>query len=525
MADIISNAEAELENETRQRFINEYLQDKTDKYDSRDVERLQKDDALAGCYLQWRLQNVDDALKMIDESFQWRKEFKVNDLTECSIPRWMFETGAVYLHGYDKEGNKLFWFKVKLHVKDAKTVVDKKRYVAFWLERYAKREPGMPLTVVFDMTDSGLSNIDMDFVKYIINCFKVYYPKFLSKMILYEMPWIMSAAWRIVKTWLGPEAISKLKFVGKNEVQEYIDAEHLPIHMGGTDTFKYSYPPLPDDDFQTPMCENGPIVSEDETESKEDAESESKDTLDSSQNEEHIKKSEKVNFLEESLKLDECDKVDSTSRTKTAKKPVTVFKGPLLHISPAEELHFGSKDCERKSLIVLNNVTKNLVAFKVRTTAPEKYRVKPSNSSFEPGTSLDIVVSLHGGFEASPQDRFLVMAAEMDQSTGAGTPDLSQFWKEVPKTKVMEHRLRCHVTESSKPMSLLLDENPLHSNIKNNQEDLHSKIIRLLASNKRCEEQIDECLWFQKMLMGLVSLLMAITCSALYLLYTDRSRL
>ncbi|RXM96357.1 Motile sperm domain-containing protein 2 [Acipenser ruthenus] len=354
----------------------------------------------------------------------------------------MFETGAVYLHGYDKEGNKLFWFKVKLHVKDAKTVVDKKRYVAFWLERYAKREPGMPLTVVFDMTDSGLSNIDMDFVKYIINCFKVYYPKFLSKMILYEMPWIMSAAWRIVKTWLGPEAISKLKFVGKNEVQEYIDAEHLPIHMGGTDTFKYSYPPLPDDDFQTPMCENGPIVSEDETESKEDAESESKDTLDCSQNEEHIKKSEKVNFLEESLKLDECDKVDSTSRTKTAKKPVTVFKGPLLHISPAEELHFGSKDCERKSLIVLNNVTKNLVAFKVRTTAPEKYRVKPSNSSFEPGTSVDIVVSLHGGCEASPQDRFLVMAAEMDQSTGAGTPDLSQFWKEVPKTKVMEHRAR-----------------------------------------------------------------------------------
>ncbi|MGH0137517.1 UNVERIFIED_CONTAM: hypothetical protein FKN15_025117 [Acipenser sinensis] len=488
-----------------------FVPDKTDKYDSRDVERLQKDDALAGCYLQWRLQNVDDALKMIDESFQWRKEFRVNDLTECSIPRWMFETGAVYLHGYDKEGNKLSKAKhgnvrglfimsngsevgsdsvadlplsdddeedeeprtvqtvqteehaatlqVKLHVKDAKTVVDKKRYVAFWLERYAKREPGMPLTVVFDMTDSGLSNIDMDFVKYIINCFKVYYPKFLSKMILYEMPWIMSAAWRIVKNWLGPEAISKLKFVGKNEVQEYIDAEHLPTHMGGTDTFKYSYPPLPDDDFQTPMCENGPIVSEDETESKEDAESESKDTLDSSQNEEQIKKSKKVSFPEESLKLDECDKVDSTSRTKTAKKPVTVFKGQLLHI---------------RSLIF-------------------------------------------SGFEASPQDRFLVMAAEMDQSTGAGTPDLSQFWKEVPKTKVMEH--------SSKPMSLLLDENPLHSNIKNNQEDLHSKIIRLLASNKRCEEQIDECLWFQKMLMGLVSLLMAIMCSALYLLYTDGSRL
>lgn len=53
----------------------------------------------------------------------------------------------------------LVWFRVKLHIKDAKTIVDKKKYVAFWLERYAKKEPGMPLTVVFDMTESGLSNI------------------------------------------------------------------------------------------------------------------------------------------------------------------------------------------------------------------------------------------------------------------------------------------------------------------------------------------------------------------------------
>ncbi|MEQ2169147.1 Motile sperm domain-containing protein 2, partial [Goodea atripinnis] len=206
----------------------------TDKYDSRDVEKFQQDDALVEAYLTWRLYVVDDALKMIDESLLWRKEFGINDVSESTIPRWMFETGAVYLHGYDKEGNKLFWFKVKLHIKDAKSVVDKKKYVAFWLERYAKKEPGMPLTVVFDMTDSGISNIDMDFVKYVINCFKVYYPKFLSKMVIVDMPWIMNAAWKIVKSWLGPEAVAKLKFASKAEVQTFIGPEYLPPHLGGT---------------------------------------------------------------------------------------------------------------------------------------------------------------------------------------------------------------------------------------------------------------------------------------------------
>lgn len=52
--------------------------DSTEKYDPRDVERLQNDNALVEGYLAWRLNVVDDALKMIDDSFLWRKEFSVN---------------------------------------------------------------------------------------------------------------------------------------------------------------------------------------------------------------------------------------------------------------------------------------------------------------------------------------------------------------------------------------------------------------------------------------------------------------
>ena len=62
------------------------------------------------------------------------------------------------------------------------------------------------------------------------------------------------------------------------------------------DPFKYSYPPLPDDDFQTPICENGPIVSEDELESKE-GDMESKDALESSFSSEVAVKPKKVHFL------------------------------------------------------------------------------------------------------------------------------------------------------------------------------------------------------------------------------------
>lgn len=41
---------------------------------------------------------------------------------------------------------------------------------------------------------------------------------------------------------------------------------------------------------------------------------------------------------------------------------------------------------------------------------------------------------------ASLQDRFLVMAAEMEQSSATGAQELAQFWKELPRNKIMEHR-------------------------------------------------------------------------------------
>nr|DBA34380.1 TPA: hypothetical protein GDO54_001942 [Pyxicephalus adspersus] len=426
--------------DTRKRFTQEYLQDNSSKYDSRDIERLQKDDGWVESYLFWRQNVIEEALKMIDESFRWRKEIAINDLSESTLPRWCFEVGATYLHGYDKEGNKLFWLRVKLHVRDAKTNEDKKKCVAFWLERYAKREPGKLLTVVFDMAECGLSNIDMDFVRFVIGCFKIYYPRYLS-------------AFKIVKGWLGPEAINMLKFVNRNEVQDYISSEYLPPHMGGTDPFKYSYPPLPDDDFQTPMCENGPITSEDELESKEESEVDTRDAVDSCTSEESALKPRKVNYTEEHFKQEDSEKTDSKLKNR---KTSTVFKGPLLHI---------------------------------RTTAPDKYRVKPSNSSCEPGSIVDIVVSLHAASTASLQDRFLVMAAEMEQCSGTGTQELAQFWKEVPRNKIMEHR----------------------------------NLNQILETNRRLEEQIGQCVWYQHVIAFLLSILVAIVFAGMYMMKDSSS--
>lgn len=48
---------------------------------------------------------------------------------------------------------------MKYHIKDHKTILDKKKLIAFWLERYAKRENGKPITVMFDLSETGINSI------------------------------------------------------------------------------------------------------------------------------------------------------------------------------------------------------------------------------------------------------------------------------------------------------------------------------------------------------------------------------
>ena len=43
-----------------------------------------------------------------------------------------------------------------------------------------------------------------------------------------------AAAWKVIKTWLSAEAIAKIKFATRSDVNTYIDVDQLLEHMGGT---------------------------------------------------------------------------------------------------------------------------------------------------------------------------------------------------------------------------------------------------------------------------------------------------
>lgn len=66
----------------------------------------------------------------------------------------------------------------------------------------------------------------------------------------------------------------------------------------------------------------------------------------------------------------------------------------------------------------------------MKTTSPEKFRVRPSNGTLNPGDRAMVSVTLQPGFQLGglTRDKFLIMSLPVDSSELSGQ-DLTDLWK------------------------------------------------------------------------------------------------
>lgn len=112
----------------------------------------------------------------------------------------------------------------------------------------------------------------------------------------------------------------------------------------------------------------------------------------------------------------------------------------LLSVEPNESLHF-SKTATSGSLnrmLKLTNTSSGNVAFKVKTTAPKSYLVRPSSGTLRPKDhqEVQIILQPQGGDVAS-NHRFLVQAFTVQSAEPVSRED----WANIPKEQIQEQRL------------------------------------------------------------------------------------
>ncbi|KAJ1613054.1 vesicle-associated membrane protein [Cryptosporidium canis] len=91
--------------------------------------------------------------------------------------------------------------------------------------------------------------------------------------------------------------------------------------------------------------------------------------------------------------------------------------------------------------LIIENITSSTVAFKIKTTAPRGYLVRPSSGLIQSGQTKEIQVilqPLQSVEQASPSHRFLIQTTTFDSSMEQLTKD---FWQDLTKEQLFEHRL------------------------------------------------------------------------------------
>uniref|UniRef100_A0A7N0UY09 MSP domain-containing protein n=1 Tax=Kalanchoe fedtschenkoi TaxID=63787 RepID=A0A7N0UY09_KALFE len=119
--------------------------------------------------------------------------------------------------------------------------------------------------------------------------------------------------------------------------------------------------------------------------------------------------------------------------------------GDLLDVHPSELRFIFEVRRQGSCALQLSNKTDKFVAFKVKTTSPKKYCVRPNSGIVLPRTSCSVTVTMQAQKEAPPgmecKDKFLLQCALAPEGAAAKDITSEMFTKEEGKV-VEEFKLR-----------------------------------------------------------------------------------
>ncbi|MCO5593618.1 hypothetical protein L7F22_047633 [Adiantum nelumboides] len=146
--------------------------------------------------------------------------------------------------------------------------------------------------------------------------------------------------------------------------------------------------------------------------------------------------------------------IDSNFHKVPAK--VSVMRTEVLSIQPGE-LKFPFELRKQVSCSVqLVNTTESYVAFKVKTTSPKKYCVRPNTGVVSPGATCDVTVTMQAQRDAPPdmqcKDKFLVQSVMLPDEADYKEVSADAFNK-APGKEVFETKLRVAYVSPPQPPS------------------------------------------------------------------------
>ncbi|XP_039763513.1 vesicle-associated membrane protein-associated protein A-like isoform X4 [Pararge aegeria] len=119
----------------------------------------------------------------------------------------------------------------------------------------------------------------------------------------------------------------------------------------------------------------------------------------------------------------------------------------VLIIEPQNELKFkvdyaGIFELSHTTYMQLTNPSEHTVLFKIKTTAPKKYCVRPNSGVLSPNSKVDIAITpqpVHVDNTEKHKHKFMVQSVIAPE----GKTNIDQVWKEISPDQLMDYKLKC----------------------------------------------------------------------------------
>ncbi|XP_017071248.1 motile sperm domain-containing protein 2 [Drosophila eugracilis] len=205
-----------------------------------DLKRITESDLWITKLLQVYDFDVEKCITRLWDNLAWRKSFGVYDINETNLNQEYLNDGSIFVHNKDKDGKPLLILTINMHSK-SRNLDDLLRIIVFWIEKVQRETNLDKMTIFMDMTGTGLSNLDLDFTKGIIGMIETKYPYVPNYILVHDLPFLLNAAFKVVKTFLPAEALKILKVTTKKDLDQYVDKENSLKLWGGNDDYVYKF--------------------------------------------------------------------------------------------------------------------------------------------------------------------------------------------------------------------------------------------------------------------------------------------
>ncbi len=203
--------------------------------------------------------DLEKVLIMFKNFLQWRKEKKVDIIDEYFHFDEILKIKKIYPHGYhktDKLGRPIYIELIsKIDLDELFKTTTDDRLVLYYIQEYERlmkyRFPCCSKMMgkiidqsftILDLEGIGVSNLfgrTKKFLQIATSIGQDYYPENMGVMFLINTSGFFTFLWAIVKKFLDPKTVSKIKIEGKNykdKLLELVDEENLPTIVGGSCT-------------------------------------------------------------------------------------------------------------------------------------------------------------------------------------------------------------------------------------------------------------------------------------------------